>query len=521
MIVELTVFTTMVVHHLIIGSGLLLLLLVVSRFKQINAETKSWLWLSAFFIATIYPASLLVKEQPAQSINTEETKIVKEITNQMPKPAQQVVNQYVNIDLNNASPEWHLPSYFIFKMSTWLISLFFIWLMGSLWRTIQVCKSHFATRQLLTMATPLSNDSPISRLTKTPILISQQTTSPLVTGLLHPVIVLPHSLYQSLSSEKMTPVVLHELAHIQRKDIWFGVFQELLAIIFWWSPIMRVFNRHIHLNREMACDIRAANQMNNGKQYAQSLLDCAKLMLARKQNILAMSLFSHKKDLNLRIEQVLNMNSQIKPKSIIIATLCLMMSVATIATAQNFAPKINLAAIEKQSKFLTHMSREQGELLLAAVTANNIEVIQTLVENGLDINTPIIGDGTALIIAVRNKNIPLVEALIGLGADVNQASRGDGNPLIAAAMVNSIAAAEILVSYGADINGSVRGDETPLINATRNGYLAMTIWLVEHGADVNLSIRTGASDGFELRSPLNMARDPAVRDYLLSQNAVE
>lgn len=521
MLVELTTFTTMAVHHLLIGTSLLLVLSVLVKTFTLSAETKSWLWLSAFLIATIYPASLLIHKTSTDSTQTTAIKITEEINHKLPSQAEQVLKQAPSDDLNQVTPEWHLPSYFIFEMSSWLISLIIIWVLGSIWRSIQILKSHLSTRNILTLATPIAQDAELQDLTRTPILISDKTVSPLVTGIFQPAIVLPKNLYQCLSYKQLAPIVLHELAHIHRKDIGLGIIQEFIAILFWWSPIMRIFNRNIHINRELACDLRAASQLQNGKSYAQSLLDSAKLMLTQNQNILAMGLFTHKKDLNYRIEQVLRMNHRIKPKTFLIATLCFSMSAATIVTAQSFAPKINLAAIEKQSKFLTKMSRKQGELLLAAVNANEIEVVEALINKGLDINTPVVGDGTALIVAVRDKNAQMVKSLIDLGADVNQASLGDGNPLIAAAMVNSISMAEILVANGADVNASVMGDETPLINASRRGYLAMTIWLVEHGADVSLSVQTGISDGLERRSPLNMARNQSIRDYLLSQNAVE
>ena len=45
--------------------------------------------------------------------------------------------------------------------------------------------------------------------------------------------------------------------------------------------------------------------MKNSKQYAQSLIDCAKLMVIEQRSILAMGLFSKKKELNYRVGAVL------------------------------------------------------------------------------------------------------------------------------------------------------------------------------------------------------------------------
>jgi ankyrin repeat protein len=106
-----------------------------------------------------------------------------------------------------------------------------------------------------------------------------------------------------------------------------------------------------------------------------------------------------------------------------------------------------------------------------------------------------------------------------LEADVDQSSRGDGNPLIMAAMTNNVAIAQQLLDYGADVNAVVVGDETPLIYASRRGSIEMVELLVAHGADVNLKVKTGMSDGGVVRSPLNMARTQAVKDFLIAQGA--
>ena len=61
----------------------------------------------------------------------------------------------------------------------------------------------------------------------------------------------------------------------------------------------------------------------------------------------------------------------------------------------------------------------------------------------------------------------------------------------------------------------VAGDPTP------DATLSILHGLVEQGADVNLAVRTGFGDGYKLRSPLNMARQTNIKEYLISMGAVE
>jgi ankyrin repeat protein len=79
--------------------------------------------------------------------------------------------------------------------------------------------------------------------------------------------------------------------------------------------------------------------------------------------------------------------------------------------------------------------------------------------------------------------------------------------------------ARLLLDNGADVNAIVPRDETPLINASYFGFYAMTELLIERGADVNLAVTTGASDGYQLRSPLNRARTDRIKSLLIANGA--
>lgn len=167
----------------------------------------------------------------------------------------------------------------------------------------------------------------------------------------------------------------------------------------------------------------------------------------------------------------------------------------------------------------TASSREPTQLdrdLIAAAEAGDIAAVNKLVELGANVDARIRGDGTALIRASRAGQLPMVDQLLQLGADADKPSRGDGNPLIAAASGGHGDVVERLLAAGADVDAVVPGDETPLINAARRGHLEIVKRLVAHGADVNLGVN---ADMGEWRSPLNQARNGAVRDYLLSQGA--
>ncbi|MDQ3288719.1 MAG: ankyrin repeat domain-containing protein [Pseudomonadota bacterium] len=167
----------------------------------------------------------------------------------------------------------------------------------------------------------------------------------------------------------------------------------------------------------------------------------------------------------------------------------------------------------------TASNREPTQLdrdLMVAAEAGDIAAVETLVEQGANVDARVRGDGTALIRAAKAGQLPMVEKLLELGADADKSSRGDGNPLIAAASGGHEDVVERLVAAGADVDAVIPGDETPLINAARQGHLEIVKRLIAHGADVNLGV---SADMGEWRSPLNQAQNGAVRDFLLSKGA--
>lgn len=232
-----------------------------------------------------------------------------------------------------------------------------------------------------------------------------------------------------------------------------------------------------------------------------------------------MGLFSKKKELNYRVGAVLK-NSQLKKPSVTIVTvLCGLLTITTIQATQLLSPKISIKHTQTDARQYSLLPQYESQILLAAVTNNDINTIKSLQNNGVDINVPIIGDGTILMIAVKQNDPELVQTLISMGADVDQPSSGDGNPLIVAAMNNHIEIAKLLLDNGADVNQVVARDETALINAAFYGFYEMSDLLIARGADVNLAVRTGASDGFELRTPLNRARNNRIKDLLIANGA--
>ena len=90
-------------------------------------------------------------------------------------------------------------------------------------------------------------------------------------GTLRPVIVLGRSVVR-LPVEQLRPVLIHELAHVRRRDFMTHVLGSLAAAIYWPNPLYRWAKRHAVLERERACDDEVLNRGVASTLYARVLL---------------------------------------------------------------------------------------------------------------------------------------------------------------------------------------------------------------------------------------------------------
>lgn len=508
MIVELTLLSTFIFHHLLLGmfiGGALWLLLKMPW--HITPQARALLWFTCYLLVTLLPFSAFL---PSEAI-TKPTNVAQSHRSIQTNPGQK--QTFTAKAIQVTSNQWHVPQSLVKEYTPLLVLLLLVWVLGITWRCIQLGFKLLNSKnlnQLLNqkIAFKINNNG-----AAIDIWLSHQCVSPMVVGLIHPKIIVPHALIHELTHQQLTHVILHEQAHIERHDLIASAIQEFIAICFWWSPIIRPLNRQIHLSRELACDNRAAMQSKEPLKYAQTLLDCAKLMFSRHKNILAMSLFNHKKDLTIRIDEVINFERQSSFRPLYTLLACGLLTISCVIFAHTITPKINVGQIVVGAKLFERQNQTNSQIIIKAVNAGQLDLIENLVSEGLDLDVAVISDGTPLIIAVKNNNLTMVKGLLNLGANVNQPSPGDANPLITAVNFTDTTMLDVLLQAGANINTNIPGDETALINAIRNDNIDMVRFLLNHGADINPD--SGSNDS-ENR-PLANARSNQMREFLIQQ----
>lgn len=153
--------------------------------------------------------------------------------------------------------------------------------------------------------------------------------------------------------------------------------------------------------------------------------------------------------------------------------------------------------------------------LHAALLNGDREMVDLLISKGAGVTKESVGYLTSLHYAVEGGSIPLVEMLLGNKGLVQKADANGNWPLHIAAEKGFKEIVEILISSGADPDVLNDDGDTPLHLAAKSGNKELVELILSHGVDVNKVNRKG------LTPLLSAARagDKEIFDLLLARGA--
>ena len=113
-----------------------------------------------------------------------------------------------------------------------------------------------------------------------PLLESDIHSAPALIGMLRPKILLPRSIESQLALDEIRLVLLHELAHLRRRDVLQKYVLALLTALHWFNPLLWLANSCIAADREFACDeaVLRITSRQHGRDYGRILLKLVEMM---------------------------------------------------------------------------------------------------------------------------------------------------------------------------------------------------------------------------------------------------
>ena len=178
----------------------------------------------------------------------------------------------------------------------WIVAVYAI---GVVMMLVRLCSSAAYANRLVKTAT-IQKDERLNQMVQSisqqwnmrigPVVaVTQQVVVPHVVGLFRPVILLPASAMTGLSTDELSMVLAHEIAHLRRFDLWAAMVQRFAEAVLFFNPAVWLLSRRVSEFREFCCDDlvcqnAAASQKEIGIRYAQALLQVVSLSAADRSN---------------------------------------------------------------------------------------------------------------------------------------------------------------------------------------------------------------------------------------------
>ena len=185
--------------------------------------------------------------------------------------------------------------------------------------------------------------------------------SPCLLGVLKPKILLPSWIIKAFSEEQIRYILVHELAHIKRKDVLTNWLITITQLIYWFNPFVWIAFYNMRKDMELACDSLALSYIDEKelKNYGNIIIQMAEYYSTYYLNFGSTTFINKKSQIYRRI----NMIKKYNKRSYKITLLSSFIIVAIICIASYISPKVttNLKAMEQQKNDIN-----------ASVTKDNI-----------------------------------------------------------------------------------------------------------------------------------------------------
>ena len=217
-----------------------------------------------------------------------------------------------------------------------------IWLMvmfGMLIRKITIYQSFI--RYIRAGMTPVSDMEQLDWLSraaeqlsiKKPIelCINPLVSSPLLTGFFHPCVVLPDA---DISQKDFQYIILHELIHYKRRDIFYKWLVQITVCLHWFNPFVYLMEREVSRSCEFSCDEAVLEHIgsDNAQDYGKTLLDAMAAIGRYKEKPGPVTLNENKQLLKERLGAIMRFQKQSGAVRIlsIVLTMCVVLGASFV-----------------------------------------------------------------------------------------------------------------------------------------------------------------------------------------------
>lgn len=140
------------------------------------------------------------------------------------------------------------------------------------------------------------------------LLNSELVKVPVVIGCLKPMILFPAALMASMPVDEIESVIIHELAHIRRKDFLVNLLQQVAELVLFFNPAVLWVSSLMRTEREHCCDDIAIGKTQNRFNYIKALVTFQEYQISIP--VLAPAFPGRKKQLLDRVQRIISSNNK-------------------------------------------------------------------------------------------------------------------------------------------------------------------------------------------------------------------
>jgi beta-lactamase regulating signal transducer with metallopeptidase domain/biopolymer transport protein ExbD len=222
-------------------------------------------------------------------------------------------------------------------------------------------------------------------------LMDEKRTIPVVWGVIWPRLILPAEALR-WDEAKLRSVLLHELAHIRRRDTLVQWLTQLACALHWFNPLVWLAAWRLHTERERACDDLVLASGVKASAYAGHLLEVASKLTPARWTAACGLAMARKSSLESRLRAVLSGNlnrcgvTRLLALASVVLTAAVVVPLAMLRAADK-APVTNdrlsgLPALDPQTSV---GEIPLGDPALASASFSGSVWSQTIVENGREL----------------------------------------------------------------------------------------------------------------------------------------
>jgi beta-lactamase regulating signal transducer with metallopeptidase domain len=172
--------------------------------------------------------------------------------------------------------------------------------------------------------------------------------APAVIRILRPTILLPDC--ESLDDDELRTLLLHECAHVARRDNLATTVEMLFASLLWFHPLVWLALRDLAVTREEACDELVADTTPSSETYLRALTKICRAVLGTRA---AGASCMASAQLTERIEHLMNYatlkQKAFSHRAVLAAAVVAVLSITTAATALSLEEKKDLRQVYRPS----------------------------------------------------------------------------------------------------------------------------------------------------------------------------